>query len=420
MCSLLLVACSSDDRERQEDVAVGVAFDARMGSAAAETRAKGEINEAVPTIAPANDELSYYGGFGVFGCYTGLYKYVDSNVHPDFMYNEHVTWNSTSSLWEYTPLKYWPNGEGQVSGNTGANKHYVSFMAYAPWSDNDDSNPDTKPAGYCIPSFSHQGDLGNPWLTYRLIPQAQLDKQVDLLYASHTDAHPILDLTKPAVNERIQFVFNHALACVGDKVNIICSKGLRGQTASRVNGVAIKSAKVEVTGLTIEYTLTSKARLVLWNNGEANWQTIWSEEPTCKRTVTLLDPNDHTDDETVYIRETPKDPSEVLPAALPSISLSDHGVFYIPKELSGYPQTAKVNITYRVATYNGSDWRTDTEITGSAMLTLHDYTTAPNDGYKPGKHLYINVTLNPLDIALTAAIAPWTVVGPIEMEGIED
>ena len=159
---------------------------------------------------------------------------------------------------------------------------------------------------------------------------------------------------------------------------------------------------------------------MLWNNGEANWQTIWSEEPTCKRTVTLLDPNDHTDDETVYIRENPKDPSEVLPDALPSYTLSDHGVFYIPKELSGYPQTAKVNITYRVATYNGSDWRTDTEITGSAMLTLHDYTQTPNDGYKPGKHLYINVTLNPLDIALTAAIAPWTVVGPIEMEGIED
>lgn len=418
MCSLLLVACSSDDRERQEDVAVGVAFDARMGSAAAETRAKGEINEAVPANAPDNDELSYYGGFGVFGCYTGLYKYVDSNVHPDFMYNEHVTWNSTSSLWEYTPLKYWPNGEGQVSGNTGANKHYVSFMAYAPWSDNDDSNPGTKPAGYCIPSFSHQGDLGNPWLTYRLIPQAQLDKQVDLLYASHTNEHPILDLTKPAVNDRVLFVFNHALACVGDQVNVFCSKGLTGQTFSRVNGVAITSAKVEVTELSIEYTLTSKARLVLWNNGEANWQTIWSEEPMCTRTVKLVDP-DSDSPVAIYTYGDDRTP-EASPLKLPYQSFTNHGVFYIPKELSGYPQTAKVNITYRLSTYNGSDWRTDTEITGSAMLTLHDFTTAPNDGYKPGKHLYINVTLTPLDIALTAAIAPWTVVGPIEMEGIED
>ncbi len=406
----MAAACSSDDRELKDEGAVWVAFDARMGSTAAETRAAGMINEAVPTNATDDDELSYYGGFGVFGCYTGLYKYVDSNVHPDFMYNEHVVWQEVPApaSWTYSPIKYWPNGEGQVSGNTGVNKHYVSFMAYAPWSDNDDSNPGTKPIGYCIPSFSQQGDLGNPWLTYRLIPQEHLNKQVDLLCATS-----LLDQTKPATDARLPFVFNHALACVGDQVNIICSKGLTGQTASRWNGTTIRGAKVEVTGLTIEYTLTSKARLVLWNNGEANWQTIWSEEPTCKRIVTLLDPDDYTDDITIYQNN---DGVRYSGDDLPSQLISGKGVFYIPKELTGYPQTAKVNIIYRLSTYNGTDWKTDTEITGSALLTLSTYSAA----YKPGQHLYINVTLNPLDIALTAAIYPWIDGGTVEMEGVED
>ena len=393
------VACATDD-DRQPTGAAGlgtVAFTASMNAGSpATTRAANQINDDATLQAKS---------FGVFGCYTGLHKYVDSNIRPDFMYNEKVTYST--GQWEYSPLKYWPNGEGEATGNTGENPHYVSFMAYAPWSNHLTPDPENEPADYCIPSFSHQGELGNPWLTYRL--HTDVEKQVDLLYAPAQ-----LDQKKPTTDYRIPFAFNQALACVGDRVTISCSNGLKGQTDSRVVGT-VTNAKIEVTGFEIEYTLTSKARLILWNNGLPDcapyWQTILSEAPVCKRTVTLIDPNSNTDNTPIYAY------SKTIPSDFETQDTWEGlGVFYIPIELAGYVQTAKVSLTYRIATYSGSKWTYDSENAGSATLTLHDYSAA----FQAGRHLYINVTLNQMDIALTAAIAPWQTTTPQEVEGVED
>ena len=396
MCSLLLAACSSDDHETAAGGTVAVAFSAMMASTS--TRAVNEIYD---------DATLQAKGFGVFGCHTGLYKYSDSNVRPNFMYNEHVTYVedtpadpdadppiSAVGHWEYNPVKYWPNGEGETnpSINTGENPHYVTYMAYAPYSDNNATTPE----GYCIPSFSLQGDLDNPWLTYRL--HHDVSEQVDLLYAP-----TVLDQTKPAVDARLNFTFKHALSCVGDKITIFCSDGIKNQANSRVGG-SVVDAKVVITGFTIKYTLTSKARLVLWNNDAdaANWQTIWSESPICTRTVSLEEPL------AVYTYSDDSHNPYVI---------NGKGVFYIPLELEGYPQTAELSITYCVATTtNGSTWTYETENTGTASLTLHDYTAA----YQSGKHLYLNITLNQMSIAFKAAIAPWEEVTPVDVEGEEE
>ena len=408
---LLLAACGSDDSTSPANTATGtsgtqpIMFSAGMGAAKqAATRATTDIND--------KPDLSTQGGFGVFGCYTGLHRYSDSNVRPDFMYNEHVTSIDDGSTWTYSPLKYWPNGEGETSDGsvTGDNPHYVSFMAYAPWSDNNGTNPDTNPAGYCIPSFSLQGEKSNPWLTYRLIEQAHLSHQVDLLYARHSIEHPILDLTKPAnPNTKVMFQFEHALACVGDKMNIECSTSLQNQLINRVNGVTVTNVKAEVTGFTIEYTLTSKARLVLWNQGEANWQTILSESPQTKRTVTIIDPKNPLDKAIIYA----KTPGEMTITT----EWTGHGLYYIPIELENYPQSAKVKVNYRLSTTSdGSNWTTIGDIEGSATINMKaDY----SDAYQPGKHLYINITLKPMDIALTGAIAPWIVESAVDVEGEE-
>lgn len=392
----LLAACSASDDD-SSSVANGTAvvnFEATMAKTGDQTtRAANQVDE----LATMQDAA--YPGFGVFACYTGLHGYSDSNVHPDFMYNERVQWDGTSSLWVYSPLKYWPNGEGEAAANMGSNPHFVSFMAYAPWSDGKSDNP----AGYCIPSFSLQGEIGNPWLTYRL--HENVANQVDLLYAPSQ-----LDQKKPLAEYRIPFEFKHALACVGDEVNIVCSDAIKSQLDSRVRGSSITNAMVVVTGIQIEYTLTSKARLVLWNQGEANWQTIWSENPICTRTVSILDPDDDADNETVYAYNTS------IPTAITTKNKwTGNGVFYIPIELTGYAQTATVSVTHCIATYSGSSWKYDVEKTGTATVNLHDY----RDAYKSGKHLFINVTLNQVDIALTAAIAPWDIITQ-EVEGIED
>lgn len=402
MMVLLTAACStSEDVGPQVDSGiVPVAFSATMdGESTAQDQS---ITRAAANAINKNSDLSDKGGFGVFGCSTGLYKYVDSNVHPDFMYNEHVTSADDGVNWTYAPLKYWPNGEGEVAGITGREKHYVSFFAYAPYSD-----CSTGAAGFCIPSFSHQGDIGNPWLTYRL--HTDVSNQVDLLCAK-----PLLDQTKLASGEKLLFEFNHALACVGNQVNIDCSAALKSQIRGRVNGTTIKAAKVEVTALSIDYTLTAKARLVLWTQDKMNWQTIWSEDPVCTRTVTFFKSDDSSDDQTIYSHDGT---TGATPTTTESpIKKEDQGVYYIPAEFKGYPQTAVVSLTYRIGTSSSGDsWTYDNTITGTASITL---SSEPN-AYQPGKHLYINIILNPMDIELRAAIAPWVVVRK-EVDGIEE
>lgn len=401
ICSLLTVACSNDDHEAAAGSSVAINFDANVQTPSPTTRAKGEINEAVSANAKPNDELSYYGGFGVFACYTGLHRYSDSNVRPDFMYNEHVTYDTDH--WTYSPMKYWPNGEGTVTGNTGENKHYVSFMAYAPYSDTDGSAPTTNPAGYCIPSFSLQGEVGNPWLTYRL--HSDVAKQVDLLYASHTNEHPILDQSKPTTAEKVHFVFEHALACVGDKVSISCTPDM----ITKLNERAIDNFKLEVTKLEIVYTLTSKARLVLWNGGEPNWERIYSETPVCTRTVTLVDAGDPP--VVAYA-----DNATGITTDIQGV-WDDFGVYYIPLDMPGYPQTAQVNLTYCVSTYSGTAWVPGTPKEGSVTINLNKFA---DTAYMPGKHLYINIAVDDVTMTftVTAAIAPWVEETPKDVDAI--
>ena len=60
----------------------------------------------------------------------------------------------------------------------------------------------------------------------------------------------------------------------------------------------------------------------------------------------------------------------------------------------------------------------DADNTGTATIVLHE--EQYKEAYQPGKHLYINVILNQMDIALKAAIYPWVTEDPVEMEGIEE
>ena len=402
MCNLLFAACGSGEDIPGTTTPTSAAvkslpmtFDAALWTAFG-TLTRTPANEM-------NNDLLQTKGFGVMACYTGLHGYSDSNVRPDFIYNQHVTYDNGE--WTYTPVKYWPNGEGEVDGNTGSNKHYVSFLAYAPYSNDQSPDPANNPADYCIPTFSKQGEIGNPWLTYRL--HTDVANQVDLLYAAHTNTNPILDWTKPEINTKVKFEFHHALGCVGDLVTVKLSDALKNQVDSRVAGF-VTNCKVEVTGFEIDYFLTSKARLVLWNKGEVNWQTILSETPTCTRHVTLVDPNNNEDVVTVY--EKKKNESSYTERTEPWVG---KGVYYIPIELANYTQTATVTLTYRVSTYNGSSWKKEFEKDGTAVIVLRDYG-------KAGEHIYINVSLNPMDISLTAAIAPWGDGGTVEVEGIEE
>ena len=296
------VACN--EIERPEEKMVPISFSAAVSDGIA-TRATGMIGD---------DASLQAGGFGVFGCYTGLHNYSESDANSSFMYNQELEWVSGDAHWEYNPVKYWPGEEG----------HKVSFFAYAPYSECDGTG--------CIPSCVRYQETADPWVMYRIAEDPA--QQVDLLYAT-----PLLDQTKMAVNERLEFTFKHALACVGDNVTISTS----------ATGVTLKE-------VSIDYTLTAKGRLVLWNRGSANWTPIQSEDVVTVRSVSLLTAG-----------------NEPLPK-----TFSGQGLFSIPAEAAGYPQKATIHVTYVV---------NNVEHTATSELMLKGL-------LQEGKTLDININLN--------------------------
>lgn len=282
----LLAAASCAELEQPVPEETSIAFSAVVSGDMPATKAANEIG---------GDAALQAGGFGVFACYTGLHKYAESDANSSFMYNQQLQWSS--GHWTYDPIKYWPNGEGESTAVTGANPHYVSFFAYAPYSDGSNA---------CIPSYILEQENGDPWILYRLSEDPA--SQVDLLYAA-----PLLDQTKPQTGARLEFTFKHALACVGDNVTV--------NSAATGTGFEIR-----LKDLKIVYTLTSKARLVLWNRGTANWSVVKSEDVVTTRSVTLLSESN---------------------ASLPA-TFDGNGFFCIPAEAAGYPQKATIYVKYVV------------------------------------------------------------------------
>ena len=312
-------------------------------------------------------------GFGVFAAHTGLSRYGESDVSSDFMYNEQVSYDDAEG-WQYSPQRYWPGGEGL----TAETPRYVSFFAYAPYSDADFTTADqtaNRYADYCISGFSSAHSFGDPWITYRLLPEdVDLSHQVDLLYAKR------LDMTKPVADTKVQFQFVHALSCVGDTVSVGVSADPNSAVRKRlrdlyVAAVSPVSITLRITSVSITYTLTEKGRLVLWNkDGEPNWQPILSEAALITRTPELT----ATLPKTIYTYDGTHE------------NLSDwtdtgHGVFFIPVESPDNAQVATITVGYQV------------EVTDQAGTMLKDGTGTVSlplmSSAEYGKNMDIRVTL---------------------------
>lgn len=300
-------------------------------------------------------------GFGVFAAYTGVNRYGDTSVSSDFMYNQPVAWEG--SAWSYTPVKYWPNGEGLGGSNT----HYVSFFGYAPYSDLDGSDPSSNPAGYCISGFSQPHEKGDPWLTYRLIDESYLGSQVDLLCAKS------LDMTRPEVDTPVELEFSHALSCVGDEITVETGSDMRNYLKSMVTG-GVSSVMLRLTDVSVTYTLAEKGRLVLWNrSGVANWQPVLSENLTCERVPALTGSLPVT----LYSYSGGSDSTDTW-------SDSGHGVFFIPLDESVINQKATINITYEVI------------LNGSVVFATHDGVSEVSFGSQasPGRRVALKCIIN--------------------------
>ncbi len=285
--------------------------------------------------AGANEHSLRTEGFGVFASHTGPHPYVSSNTECNLMWNQRVTYDGTAGAWVYSPLVYWPNGtEEDVP-------EYVTFFAYAPYSD---ASGDANSA--CIADFSLPSEIGDPWLLYQLGGTEEATgvngwkaKQVDLLYDFCKDQHK-----PPTINRRVSFNFKHALACVGDNIIVTASEVLQNKLKSLYSLGDGHPVDITLDTLKLDYTLTRKGRLVLNSaSSQPNWQEVVSEDLTVHRKLTLLPRH-------LLARATSASACTVF-----DYLATDQGIFYIPFERSGNRQQLKVTATYTLTTSHGTD-----------------------------------------------------------------
>lgn len=286
--ALLLGACAQEtvltpDEARELDPKSNeISFGTYMGKNS-QTRAG--------DTGPIDNTALQSKGFGVFAYYTGATDYAagQTSTGPNFMYNQKVSYDGSSSSWSYSPVKYWPNDistadggnvDNQTSpaqGSAGGGK--VSFFAYAPYvgtytpagGSENTFNPSTgkwatdETTG--ITGFSANTATSDPTLTFVV-------NGVDLLWgtADNTDPNVLgtvqtgtiltngkgavnANLTKQKTDGKVKFLFKHALASISDiKVlldidhNGIISGGTKPEdTKVTINSLEIKGKSGTVT-----------------------------------------------------------------------------------------------------------------------------------------------------------------------------
>ena len=380
LLAVMLPTGCTDNGLPQEQMPVqeeAIAFSVSTGG---DTRATGEIGTT--TVLQGST------GFGVFASYTRQWRYSTTTVSPDFLCNQKVKWDDEVKAWTYNPLKYWPNGEGEGIGQGQSEiAHQVSFFAYAPWSDFTSTSTTSPAPANCITDCSQTYEQGDPWVLYRLAGEEGGDptaQQVDLLYAVCDYDHYGLgdglcniDLTKPEVTKRVGFTFNHALGIVGDNVTVKASTDLQAILKAEVDGSVVTAISLVLQSITIDYTLTSKARLMLYaRDGKPNWKTVTSENVKTKRRVSITEIA-----HTLYTYN-----GSVGTSTDYNPGWTGKGVFYIPIEGDDYVQRASITVGYRVVRTGGTDYSGTTK---KKDVILHEQT----DYYGPGKQLDFNISL---------------------------
>ena len=244
---------AGDNSSFAKESNTAIEFSAKTRNAGT-TRATGGATGNNTTTSLKNENH----GFGVVAYHTNTTAWTDAKgtAIPNFMWNQKVAWNTTNSVWSYTPVKFWPNdfstsivdnqqGAGQDNNAYGSqNGGKVSFFAYAPYVEFPaTSSGDTQKHGKAKVSEKSTADadgivamtandFGGEPQVYYILNNADLNNAVDLLWGvrgnssgydlatqTATDAATIgdynTDLTKQSVSENVNFLFKHALSKIG-------------------------------------------------------------------------------------------------------------------------------------------------------------------------------------------------------------
>ena len=371
------------------------------------------------------------GGFGVFGYYTDHSDYVASggSASPvNFMYNQGVFWNSTSTSWEYTPVKYWPNetANGYVDGTTATSASStggpdkLTFFAYAPYVSSPSYDGVVSPTTYGITGLTANTDPGDPIVAYTVTTNPA--QTVDLLWAvapadqttptvsggtwSNVSAGmPYIDLVKPKLSPGstvVDFSFKHALAKLTFTVQGAFDAAAPGDTDVDANtrividNVAVTTTGLHKNGLLNLNNTTEGAGIPKWSIDGAVLIpaiNISSDIVAGSAGAAGLKYNSGTD---TYAGQ----PLGVTKTAQP---LMDAAKFF------GFiPETTDmtVTITYHVFTADPSLHDQYSKITNVITKTITGLALQGSNAYT------INMVLGMETVSFNATVSPWTNVTP--------
>lgn len=292
-------------------------------------------------------------GFGVFAYYTGETEYDPSttDIAPNFMYQEQIKWNSSTNIWEYDPIKYWPNDNKKIS-----------FFAYAPFTEISDPAPE-----YNVTGISTNTATGNPTVTFKVA--SSVDQQVDLLYGEALNQTLAANGPDGSTTQGVKFTFNHALSKI--------------RFSAKTTDANTNKNKVTINSVILTGKFTTQATISLHDG------SITSPTETENTQYTLNFTTNNT----------------AIGTTAQALSATEGNIMIIPTDEFNGTSSITISVNYNLQVY-------DTNISGnySASVNKTETGTISNIEFQKGKAYTIVMTISPtqqITFAVEQAITGW-------------
>ena len=426
--ALMLTACTNEDATNESVVsgAQAVSFDTYVPNA---TRAGDTGPQTTATLQASGK------GFGVFAQVSNDGDYAAA-TGSNFMYNQHVTYTSPS--WIYSPIKYWPNETTadmlSVTGHASSTAtDKLSFFAYAPYvtatpgtgavaasnaDTNNEATPDDIEAG--ITALSANDATTDPTVSYTMAYTPT--KSVDLLWGvapsgglSYTAVNngaisiaqglPLKDLVKPSTNQKIKFLFKHALARLGLTVVAAVDQIAPGGTLDGNTKIYVNSVTIEDAASPKALAPTGTLNLNNASAGIANW-TLGTKEKfkLVLNSTRNLNPTIQRGSTGVTTAE-----QDVIAPVL-----TDKQYFMIIPTEGNAKAKFKVTIDYDVETTDAN--LADGKSTVNNVIWKEIEVGDDTNGFTNNKAYTLKLILGLTSVKLAAEVAEWEVEGDIDVD----
>lgn len=443
VAALALAACSSDNEATQSAPQLqsgpqAVAFDTYLTN----TTRTGTAGVMTTTTLQTS-------GFGVFATQTDNILYTahnnGSNIVPNFMYNQQVTYSAPS--WAYTPLKYWPNetvddDAAQTPAATSTAADALSFFAYAPYvaatastgvltggATADTDADDAAVANVGITALSANTGAtaqADPKVSYQMAYTPS--KSVDLLWGvapvggvSYTAVDgstttkagavaagmPLLDLLKPSKDQKIKFLFRHALARVGLKVVAAVDQLSPGGEIDAATKIYVNSVVITNTAKTVKVSGKLNLNNTTAGAGVALWEHVAEDTPAAGLKLKITGDNLNA---VLKGSKSALTQPGVLAGTETNVIADNKYFMLIPTP--GTAATFQVKIDYSVITadpnVDGGYVVTNNVITREVTLNS---TEVGHTGFTNNKAYELKLILGMTSVKLDAEVADWQVDG---------